>query len=104
MPSPTTAVHSAQTQGAKYRLIDYFDVWGNAKDGWEINNQCVEEGTFWIADDASAKDVCDCLKSGGYLVYVDMRRLFVDFTTYDGVIEVYQKQGMKPLFRFEEIA
>lgn len=26
-----------------YSLINYFDVWGNAKDGWEVNNLCTEK-------------------------------------------------------------
>lgn len=27
----------------RYRLINYFDVWGNAEVGYEVNDLCVEE-------------------------------------------------------------
>lgn len=26
----------------RYEVINHFDVWGNVKDGWEVNNQCTE--------------------------------------------------------------
>ena len=88
----------------KYRLINYFDVWGNEIDGWEINNQCSEGEDFYISNESSAKEVCEYLKSAGYLRTSDMRKLYVDFSTYNGCIEIYQKKGMCPLFRFEKIA
>ena len=88
----------------KYRLINYFDVWGNEKDGWEVNNQCSEGEDFRIDNDATAKDVCEYLKNAGFLNTSDMRKLYVDFSSFDGCIEIYQKKGMLPLFRFEKIA
>ena len=26
-------------------VTDFFDVWGNARDGWEVNNQCHDDYT-----------------------------------------------------------
>ena len=35
-----------------YTLINYFDVWGNAADGFEVNNQCIEcDDLFKMWDD-----------------------------------------------------
>ena len=35
-----------------WTIIDYFDVWGNAEDGWEVNNQCEICNDLNITDDA----------------------------------------------------
>ena len=34
----------------KLRLINYFDVWGNAKEGWDINNACIEWDDVWSCE------------------------------------------------------
>ncbi len=78
-----------------YTLINYFDVWGNSRDGWEVNDQCIEFDDLIIDDDANDQDILHYLKDIGFLVTTDRRRLEVvdDGTT----IEVYQKKGMKPI-------
>jgi len=38
------------------RVIDYFDVWGNEKDGYEVNNLCQYKDTFVIDDDVIETD------------------------------------------------
>lgn len=45
-------------------LINHFDVLGNAKDGWEVNNQCRE----WdgVLEDWSRKSVMKLLKEKGF--------------------------------------
>ena len=79
-----------------YDLINYFDVWGNAKDGWEVNNQCVECNDLNISDDATGKDIAEYLCSNGYLTTSDMRRIAV---VSDGTgWEVCARKGMMPLF------
>lgn len=45
----------------KWRLINYFDVWGNAEEGWEVNNQCIEAEDIHISDEATDKDICEYL-------------------------------------------
>ena len=79
----------------KWRLVNYFDVWGNPKDGWEINNQCVEFDELWMDDGYTAKDVLRFLKRIGFLATDDMRRLAVE-DSWDS-IEVFERRGMKPL-------
>ena len=86
----------------KYRLINYFDVWGNEKDGYEVNNLCTEADDLWIDDDSTLKEIAKFLVQIGFLVTSDMRKLyFEDDGTY---IEIYQRKGMYPLGRLEEIA
>lgn len=81
---------------SSYSLINYFDVLGNAKDGWEVNNQCVECDDIHISPDATDKEICDLLKNLGMLNTSDMRRLEV----YDwgDTIEIRERKGHKPLF------
>lgn len=79
-----------------YTLINYFDIWGNEKDGYEVNNQCVECDDLIIIDDATPKDICNYLKERGYLLTSDMRRLVVE--NYGDSIEILERKGYKPLF------
>ena len=86
----------------KYKLINYFDVWGNEKDGYEVNNLCTEADDLWIDDDSTLKEIAKFLVQIGFLVTSDMRKLYLeDDGTY---IEIYQRKGMYPLGRLEEIA
>lgn len=55
-----------------YSLINYFDVWGNAKDGWEVNNLCTEKTGITITDDATDKEILDYLVHVGFLATSDM--------------------------------
>lgn len=79
-----------------FTLINYFDVWGNEKEGYEINNQCIECDDLIILDDASDKDILNYLKDSGYLKTSDMRHLVVE--NFGDNIEIYQRKGIKPLF------
>lgn len=86
----------------KYRLVNYFDVWGNEKDGYEVNNLCTEADDLWIDDNSTLKEIAKFLVQIGFLVTSDMRKLyFEDDGTY---IEIYQRKGMYPLGRLEAIA
>ena len=44
-----------------YRLIDYFDVWGNEEDGWEVNNLGPIEDDIIFVDDVSDQEILDYL-------------------------------------------
>ena len=78
-----------------YTLINYFDVWGNAADGFEVNNQCIECDDLFIDDSATNKDVVVYLKKAGYLLTDDLRRVSV--VDFGGYMEVQKKSG-HPLF------
>ena len=78
-----------------YTLINYFDVYGNPKDGFTVNDQCTEINDLYLADDTTPKEICTYLKNAGYLRTDDMRKLSV---VDDGtVIEIQLKNG-HPLF------
>ncbi len=81
---------------ATYRLVNYFDVWGNKKDGYEVNNQCVEADDLVIADDATPKEICEYLKSINMLATSDMRRLEV--VDWGDMIEINERKSGCPLF------
>lgn len=81
--------------GSFYTLIDYFDVWGNEKDGWEVNDQHIVCDDLYIDDDATDKEICRYLANFGYLAHSDMRKLYVE--DLGDTIEVYKKKGMMPL-------
>jgi len=78
-----------------YTLINYFDVWGSAADGFEANNQCIECDDLFIDDSATNKDIVVYLKNAGFLVTDDLRRVSV--VDYGSYIEIQKKNGL-PLF------
>lgn len=79
-----------------YTLINYFDVWGNKKDGYTVNNQCIEADDINITDDATPKEICEYLKNINMLATSDMRRLEV--VDYGDLIEINEKKSGCPLF------
>lgn len=84
-----------------YRLVNYFDVWGNEKDGYEVNNLCVEFNDLQITDDATDKDILNYLRDIGFLNTSDRRRVrLVDFGE---MIEIEQVKGFYPLGRLERV-
>ena len=83
------------TDYGKFTLVNYFDVWGNAEDGWDVNNWCVEYDDLCITDDATDKEILEYLVKTGFLTTSDMRRLAVE--NLGEFIEIYERRGMKPL-------
>lgn len=79
-----------------YTLINYFDVLGNKKDGYEINNQCIKFNDWYISDDSTKKDILNYLVKAGYLKTSDMRKVNID--DYGDYMEVYQVKNHFPLF------
>ena len=86
---------------ARFMLVNYFDVWGNAKDGWEVNNQCIEFDDLYITDDCSKKEILNYLRDTGYLTTSDMRRLEV--IDYGELIEINERKGCKPLYALQMV-
>ena len=83
-----------------YSLINYFDVWGNEKDGWEVNNLCTEETGIIITNDATDKEILNFLVRIGFLTTSDMRKVRIDTSNFD-MMEIYAVKGMKPLGRLQ---
>ena len=83
-----------------YSLINYFDVCGNAEEGWEVNDLFTVKTGITIADDASEKEILNYLVQIGFLNTSDMRRVMVDISD-DDMMEIYAIKGMKPLGRLQ---
>lgn len=80
----------------KLRLVDYFDVWGNEDDGWEVNNQCVIMDDIVLDEEAVNDDIVSFLIMCGYLKQgTDVEDLIIDWE--DSFIELYQKEDGRPL-------
>ena len=79
-----------------YTLINYFDVWGNEVDGYEVNNQCVEAEDIVIADDATNNDIINYLQLAGYLNTNDASLFEVEDN--GDFIEIFAKKTMMPLY------
>lgn len=45
------------------RYLNYFDVWGSAKQGYEVNDQCSTNKVFWLGDDWNDKRLIKELKT-----------------------------------------
>ena len=88
----------------KYALVNYFDVWGNEKDGWEINNQCVEFDDLHISEDATEKNILDFLVMLGFLSTSDRRKIRIDMNTYAEAMEIYAVKGNRPIASLRRVA
>lgn len=81
---------------SKYTLVNYFDVWGNEKEGYEINNLCNEVEGITITDDATEKDILKYLVQIGFLTTSDRRKVRIDTTDGD-MMEIYAVKGNYPI-------
>lgn len=79
-----------------YTLYNYFDCYKDEFGSWCVNNQCVEAYDVIFADDVTNKDICEYLKTNGYLTTSDLRRLSVN--DYGNAIEVCVKKTGQPLY------
>jgi len=86
------------------KLVNYFDVWGNKKDGYEVNNMCVECDDLYL-NNIDNKNILQLLKTIYFLQ--PKTRINQVIIENDGtMIEVYQKNGKHyplPLCRLEVI-
>lgn len=79
-----------------YTLVNYFDVWGDKTNGYEINNQSVEFTDWYIAENATKKDILRYLKVNRYINTDDMRKVNID--DYGDYMEVYAVKNHYPLY------
>lgn len=80
-------------------IINYFDVWGNQKDGWEVNNMC-SEGNIELPENYSHKDILKALRDASFLKKgVGLNRVIVeDLHPY---YEISQKKDLMPVCRIQ---
>lgn len=84
----------------KYKLVDYFDVWGNEEDGWEVNNLATIEEGIWIFDDADDQEVLDYMVTIGWLKSSKAEDIYL-VSDCEGMIEFFQTVDDMPLGRLE---
>lgn len=86
------------------KLINYFDVWGNKKDGWEINNLCEEhagELELHESEQYDYKKILQLLKNVGFLTRTTRINQLHFEDLHDFGVEIYQKKDMMPICRIE---
>jgi hypothetical protein len=84
----------------KFQLIDYFDVWGNEEEGWEVNN--LAKTDIYIDIDTKNDDETDILiklVEAEYLNPKSINEIFVNWLEVD-FIELETEKGY-PIGRLE---
>ena len=84
-----------------FKLVNYTDVWGNEKDGYGVNNLCVERDDLKIHKDCTEKDLLNNLVDIGFLTTSDKRRVRIDMLEWD-MMEIYAVKGNQPIGRLEK--
>lgn len=86
----------------RLKLINYFDVWGNKKDGWEVNNLCVEWDDVWSCE-LDNKTLLKILKNTDFLQkHVRTNQLIFDWIGHE-CCEISVRKSHYPLGRIEII-
>jgi|GEM_PF-6099435 len=84
-----------------YSLVNYFDVWGNDEDGYEVNNISFYCNNIPISDDTSQQDILDMLVKIGFLTTNNIS-LYEISDNADGFIEIFQADNLYPLCSLRE--
>lgn len=90
----------------KYKIVDYFDVWGNPVDGWEVNDLTsyydTDETCLQISEDATDEEIIDFLIQIDYLK--PEAKNLVHLESYDNeMIEIVHTADDYPIGRLEMI-
>ena len=85
-----------------YKLIDYFDVWGNATDGWEVNDLTTVEDDIVIAEDLTDEEIIDFLIQINYLCSLAKGNVYLESQDNE-MIEIINKEDDCPIGRLEMI-
>ena len=51
----------------EYIVTNYFDVWGNEQDGYDVNDSCIENTRLFITPDTTDSDIVQMMVELGYL-------------------------------------
>ena len=87
----------------KYKLVDYFDVWGN-EDGWQVNDLTsyydTDETCLRISEDSTDEEIIDFLILINYLKSEAKGNVYLE--SYDNeMIEIVQTKDDCPIGRLE---
>jgi len=84
----------------KWTLVNYFDVWGNQEDGYEVNNLCTE-GEIELSDNPTKEEIVSALIAFGFFnesVTPDMIELPHGI---DSHTEIVESATGRPICRLE---
>lgn len=79
---------------SKYTLIDYYDVWGNSEEGFEVNNLMRFDNYIDIAENASDDDIIQGLINKGYLTENRDYTVYADDDTF---MEIFLTENYYPV-------
>lgn len=92
-----------QTSVSNYELVDY-DVWGNAEDGYDVNDAYKTGEIITMTNDATDTDIIEYLKNIGYLNdKANSENIYIDSVDYEFAIEIFEADTMKPIGRLEAV-
>lgn len=87
---------------AKYRLIDYFDIWYDSDGLWEVNNLCCIEENCMIDPDSTDSELIDFLVRIGYLNEKANTDTIEVVASDDCYMEFFERETQKPICRLEK--
>lgn len=82
-----------------FQVVEY-DVWGNAKDGYEVNGAYVTNNIITIEEEATNEDICDWLR--GYLYPGLPKKIIID-GDYDFSLYLEAEEDGKPLLELRRV-
>lgn len=85
----------------KTKLVDYFDVWGNAVDGYEVNNLCVLIETIEL-ENLDDETIIKALHEIGWLSELATLET-IEISDEYPYFEITEKETGYPLGRLEVI-
>ena len=84
----------------KVKLVDYFDVWGNAVDGWDVNNSlCIMIGDIEL-ENFEDKTIIKALHEIGWLTKLATLET-IEINDEYPFFEITEKETGFPLGRLE---
>ena len=85
----------------KFELIDYFDIWGNSEDGWDVNDSCILYRDIFLPEDFSDNEIIDTLINIGYF---KINASVSNFEIVDlcGMIEINNASDGSPICALRE--
>lgn len=82
------------------RLINHWDVWGNAKEGYEVNDSSITSVIIDVEDTDTDKDIINKLIEEGFFtkeIYNSRKQLKVALEDWGENIEIVEKKTGKPI-------
>ena len=86
----------------KFQVVDYYDVWGNETDGWDVNGISREDCYIVLVFDNTDDEVVEKLIEVGYLCSDAIDHVNIDWLD-DTMIELTVKENGFPLGRLEKV-